>query len=132
MAEQGEYQRARDLSVKFVELLIEESDYSLKIKVDSLVQLFNSVHTLSGIKSYALEKLIDLTLRENCTDILIERARKVVEETAGWNLTIEERRSLYSKVGRALDQLGESGAAFKVLFANLKLYKESDELTQTE
>ena len=113
-------------------MLVEESDYSLKIKVDSLVQLFNSVHTLSGIKSYALEKLIDLTLRESCTDILIERARKVVEETAGWNLTIEERRSLYSKVGRALDQLGESGPAFKVLFANLKLYKESDDLSQTE
>ena len=73
-----------------------------------------------------MEKLIELCIQESCSDIIIDRARKVVQETANWNLTKDERRSLYQKVGRALDQLGESSYAFKVLFTNLKLYDESD------
>ena len=92
LAEEGDYQKTKELTTKFLELLVDESAYSLKIKVDSLVQLFNSIHTKSGIKSLTFEKLIELALQENCADILIERARKVVEETAGWNLTKEERR----------------------------------------
>ena len=92
MAEEGDYQKTKELTTKFVDLLVDESAYSLKIKVDSLVQLFNSIHTKSGIKSLTFEKLIELAIRENCADILIERARKVVEETVGWNLTREERR----------------------------------------
>ena len=61
-------------------------------------------------------------MRENCSDIVVERARKIVQDSKEWSLTKEERRSLYQKVGRALDQIGESGPAFKVIFAYLKLY----------
>ena len=92
LAEEGDYQKTKELTAKFVNLLVDESEYTLKIKVDSLVQLYNSIHTKSGIKSLTFEKLIEVALRENCADILIERARKVVEETVGWNLTREERR----------------------------------------
>ena len=114
---------------------MDQSEYTLKIKVDSLVQIYNSVHSNTGIKSYSFEKLIELCIQESCSDIIIDRARKVVQETSTWNLNKEERRSLYQKVGRALDQLGESSHAFKVLFTNLKLYDESDGpevLSQTE
>ena len=82
-----------------------------------------------------MEKLIELCIQESCSDIIIDRARKVVQETANWNLTKDERRSLYQKVGRALDQLGESSYAFKVLFTYMKLFAESDGqavLSQTE
>ena len=82
---------------------MEQSDFALKVKVDCLVQLYNSVHTNSGIKSFAFEKLIELCLRENCGDIVVERARKIVQESKDWQLTNEERRTLYQKVGRALD-----------------------------
>ena len=112
---------------------MDESEFQLKVKVDSLVQLYNSVHTNSGIKSFAFEKLIDLCLRENCCDIVVERARRIVQESKDWTLTKEERRTLYQKVGRVLDQIGESGPAFKVIFACLKLYEQSDsEIASTE
>lgn len=126
LAESGDYAKAKELTVAFIDLLVEQSEFSLKIKVDSLVQLYNSVHTNSGIKSFAFEKLIDLCLRENCCDIVVERARMIVQESAAWTLTNDERKSLYQKVGRVLDNVGESGAAFKVFFAALKLYEESD------
>ena len=61
--------------MNFIDLLVEQSNFTLKVKVDSLVQLYNSVHTKSGIKSFAFEKLIELCLRENCCDILVDRAR---------------------------------------------------------
>ena len=135
LAESGRdnYAKAKEQTVKFIDLLVEQSNFTLKVKVDSLVQLYNSVHTKSGIKSFAFEKLIELCLRENCCDILVDRARQIVQESQDWNLTQDERRSLYQKVGRALDQLGESGPAFKVIFAYLKLYKQSDSsIAQTE
>lgn len=97
------------------------------------MQLYNSVHTNSGIKSFAFEKLIDLCLRENCCDIVVERARRIVLESKEWTLNKDERRTLYQKVGRVLDQLGESGPAFKVVYAFLKLYEETDTtIAQTE
>ena len=37
LAESGDYEKAKDLSIKFIELLVEQSEYALKIKVDSLV-----------------------------------------------------------------------------------------------
>ena len=81
------------------------------------------MHTNSGIKSFSFEKLIELCLHENCFDIVVERARKIVAESASWNLTKDERRSLYKTSARALDQVGESSCAFKVMHAYLKLYE---------
>ena len=112
LAESGDYDKAKALTVKFIELLLNAQDFALKIKVEALVQLYNSVHTNSGIKSYALEQLITISLDQNCFQNVVERARKVVQDSAAWNLTKEERRSLYQKVGRALDTVGESGYAF--------------------
>ena len=82
LAEEGNYAKAKELTVRFIDLLVEQSTFSLKIKVDSLVQLYNSVHTNSGIKSFAFEKLIEVCLRENCCDIDVERAHKIVQESA--------------------------------------------------
>ena len=95
LAENGDYNKAKELTCRFVNLLVDESQYSLKIKVDALVQLYNSVHTNSGIKSFAFEKLINLCSNENCTDIVLERARQITADSAAWNLTVPERRSLY-------------------------------------
>ena len=103
LAESGDYAKAKEQTIRFIDLLLEQSEYALKVKVDCLVQLYNSVHTNSGIKSFAFEKLIELCLRENCCDIVVERARKIVQESKEWQLSQEERRSLYQKVGRVLD-----------------------------
>ena len=133
MAESGNYDKAKELTVKFVDLMLHESQYSLKIKIDSLVQLYSSVHTNSGIKSLAFEKLIQVCLEAQTTDIIVQRAREIATESANWNLKVAERRSLYQTVGRALDQIGEASAAFKLIHAYLKLYKEGDaDLAQTE
>lgn len=37
LAEEGDYAKAKALTVKFADLLVEESQFSLKIKVDALV-----------------------------------------------------------------------------------------------
>jgi hypothetical protein len=121
LAEIGDYKKAKSLTVAFVNLLV-DSEYALKIKVDCLVQLYNSVHTNSGIKSFSFEKLIELCLVENCFDNVVECVRKIVVESAKWNLTKDERRSLYKTSARALDQTGDSSCAFKVMHAYLKLY----------
>lgn len=72
-------------------------------------------------------------MQEGCSDIVVERARKIVEESANWNLTKVERRSLYMKIARALDQLGESTYAFKVMHAHLKLYEAAEaEVSQND
>ena len=88
--------------------------------------MYNSVHTNSGIKSYAFEKLIELCLRESCSDIVVDRARKIVKDSASWNLSNAERRQLFKVVGRALDKLGESSHAYGVIYSYLKLYEDND------
>ena len=42
---------------------------------------------ISFIKAFSFEKLVELCLRENCCDIVVERARKIVQESKGWQLT---------------------------------------------
>ena len=74
----------------------------------SLVQLYNSVMSESGIKSFAFEKLVQLCMDNNCTDIIIERARVIVQASKDWNLTVDERKSLYKTLGNILDKLNES------------------------
>ena len=71
LAESGSYDKAKELTQQFIDLLLDKSEYSLKIKVDSLVQLYSSILTNSGIKSFAFEKLIELCMEANCTDIII-------------------------------------------------------------
>ena len=104
--------------------------------VSSLVQLYNSVLSDSGIKSYAFEKLIELCKDNDCSEIVIERARQVVQTSKDWKLSDEERKSLYKTIGGILDQLGDSTYAFKVMHAYLRLFKASDakgmEEAQTE
>ena len=75
LAEQGDYAKAKSLTQSFVTLLVDESQFSLKIKVDSLVQLYNSMHANTGIKAFAFTKLFQLCLSNNCSDIIVEQAR---------------------------------------------------------
>ena len=84
------------------------------------------MHTNSGIKSFSFEKLVTLCLAENCTDIVVERARQIVKDSGEWSLSKEERRSLFQAVGKMLDQTGEFSHAFKVMHAYLKLYEQSE------
>ncbi len=102
MVESGDYDKAKSLTQKFIDLLL-ESDYSLKIKTDCLIQLYNSVHTNTGIKSFAFFKLVNLTVENDCFDIIADKAKTIVKDSASWNLSKEEKRELYQQVGRALD-----------------------------
>jgi len=60
LAEAGDYARAKNLTERFISLLCDESDFSLKIKVDCLIQLYNSVHTNTGIKASAFVRLVQI------------------------------------------------------------------------
>ena len=90
------------------------------------MQLYSSVHTNSGFKSLAFEKLITVCLEAQTTDIIVQREREIATDSASWNLGVTERRSLYQTVGRAIDQIGEASAALKLIHAYLKLYKVGD------
>ena len=102
LVESADYAKAKSLTQQFVGLLC-KSEFSLKIKVDALIQLFNSVHTNTGIKSFAFGQLVKLTVENDCFDIIVDKAKSIVKDSAQWNLSIEERRQLYQEVGRALD-----------------------------
>ena len=56
-AETGNYKETKQLAANFISLLL-GSEYSVQIKINCLVQLYNSVLTESGIKSYAFEQLL--------------------------------------------------------------------------
>lgn len=132
LAEQGDYAKAKSLTDQFISLLCDESEYSLKIKVDCLVQLFNSVVTNTGIKAGAFGKLCQLCHMEGCFDIIVERAKNIVKDAAGWNLTKEERRTLFRTVGIVLDAQGHSSTAFHVMYSYLRLYDAKESLAGTE
>lgn len=53
-AEEEHYEETKKLAANFIDLLL-KSDYSIQIKINCLVQLYNSVLTGSGLKSYAFE-----------------------------------------------------------------------------
>lgn len=125
MVEETNYNKARELADKFITILL-DSEYSLSIKITSLVQLYNNVSSDSGLKSLAFERLVQLCMDNNCTDIIIERARQVIETSKDWNLTDEERRSLYKRVANILDKLDDTSYAFKIMHAYVKLFKDGD------
>lgn len=133
-AEEANYPAAKELAVEFMGILL-QSSFSLNIKISALVQLYNSVNMNSGLKGYAFEKLVKLCAEEKCMEIVIMKARTIVDDSQEWDLTLDERRSLYSTVAKSLDQQNDSSYAFKVMHAYLKLFKKQlskEELTLTE
>ena len=54
MAEKSDYEKTKSLTAQFINLLV-DSQYSLKIKIDALVQLYNSIHNNTGVKAFAFE-----------------------------------------------------------------------------
>jgi len=125
LVEVGNYQKAKELTQKYVQLLL-NSHYSLKIKVDCLIQLFNSVLSDSGIKAFAFCSLVEVCDAENCFDIITERAKSIVKDSVSWNLSKAERQDLYKRVGQVLDRQGLSSSAFHVMYSYLRLFEETD------
>ena len=107
MAEETNYDKVKSMTQQFIEALL-ESDFSLNVKISALVQLYNSVSARKGLKAYAFEKLVELCAKENCLEIMIGKARTIVDESKEWDLTDDERRSLYRTVARSLDQQNDS------------------------
>lgn len=94
--------KAKELAAKFLDILI-QSEYTLKIKIESLIQLYLSSAKESGIKAYAFERLVQLCMDNNCIDIIIDRARSVVEQSKDWKLKDQDRKSLYKTIANILD-----------------------------
>lgn len=74
----------------------------------------------------ALERLILLCRANDCTDIIIERARQILDISKDWTLTDAERKSLYKSIATTLDSLDDSTNAFKIMHAYIKLFTEDD------
>ena len=88
--------------------------------------MFNAIHSNSGIKAFAFVELVELCERENQPDIVIERAKSIVKDSADWKLTVEEKRDLFCRIAKSLDRQGVSGGAFEVMHSYLKLFKAGD------
>ena len=85
------------------------------------------MHTQTGIKAFAFEKLLELCQRENCLDIVVDQARNVVKTASTWTLTKEEQRTLFMKVARCLDNAGEFSSAFRLMHAYIRLIENSED-----
>ena len=107
MVEETNYTAAKELAASFTEILL-ESSFALSIKINALVQLFNTVGEKSGLKAYAVEQLVSLCAAEGCLEIMVNKARSVVTDSKDWTLTPIERRSLYKTVAQALDEHHDS------------------------
>lgn len=68
---------------------------------------------------------MELCNRIDRLDIMITKCRSIEEDSANWNLTIDQRRSLYAAVGKLLDSKNDK-AAFKVSQAYIKLFTKKD------
>jgi hypothetical protein len=75
------------------------------------------------MKADAFVNLMDLCARMNRLDIMIQRCRNIETDSATWNLTEEERRTLLKSVAEALDRINDNGA-FKVTQAFLNQYNK--------
>lgn len=56
---------------------------------------------------------------------MIQKCRSIEDDSANWNLTMEERRSLYKAVASVLDSNYDQ-AAFNVTQAYIKLFTSKD------
>lgn len=75
------------------------------------------------MKADAFVNLMELCARMNRLDIMIQRCRNIETDSATWNLTEEERRTLLKSVAEALDRINDNGA-FKVTQAFLNQYNK--------
>jgi len=119
-----EYEESKTMLVQFVNLLVDCDKFSVPSKVNSLLHMYNAC--ARGLKAIAFEKLVSLCANQDCFEILSTRARDVVRESAKWELSDYERKELYQKVARSLDQQKDIGA-FKVLHSFLYLHESASE-----
>lgn len=56
---------------------------------------------------------MDFCKRIDRLDIMIQKCRSIEQDSAKWNLTVEQRRALYAAVGKVLDSINDK-AAFNV------------------
>ena len=84
------------------------------------MQLYNSVNQTSGLRAFAYKSMLAICLKENCTGIMIERAKAIVQDSKDWNLSVVERRTLYQTTAQALDKLQDRRAAKSWLITILR------------
>lgn len=66
---------------------------------------------------------MELANRMDRLDIMITKCRSIENDSANWNLTVDQRRALYCAVAKCLDSNNDS-AAFKVTQAYIKLFSK--------
>lgn len=100
--------------------LIRQSESGLATKINILLYMFNG--TSHGMKATVFRAMVQLCQEEGQLEILIQKARNVVAESASWQLTGDERKSLYLSVAESLDKANDEHA-FAILHAYLRLFE---------
>lgn len=112
----------KQLFVKFMDLIVDSAKLSVPNKVTNLLYAFNA--TKASLKATVFVKLLQLTAKEGCFDILEQRARAVVQDSADWNISTEERRELYHTVAQVLISQNDHGA-FHIMYAYCSLFEKA-------
>lgn len=71
------------------------------------------------MKAFTYEQIVEVCDKDNCLDIISDRAANIEKESKEWKLTQDERRSLYKTVANILDK-NNYNSAYRVMLAYLK------------
>ncbi len=82
--------------------LITESTFSLSIKVEALLQLFNSVRENSPNRRIMFTELMNLLLKEDSIGIMVSQVQNIANVSKDWELSKEQRQSLYLRASEVL------------------------------
>jgi hypothetical protein len=125
------YEELKSVTLEYAQL-IEDSEYPLPVKVNSVLHLFSIFDERSALKGVLFQRLFEICERNGQLKIVVENLKKVEEISRDWALSLEERRNLYRSCALTLDRNNEPVAAFQVMMAYLKLFQKSqvDELAK--
>lgn len=118
------YDELKAVTLEYTKL-IEESEYPLSIKVNSVLHIFSIFEEKSALKGVVFQRLFELCDKNGQLKIIVENLKKIEEISRDWAMSLDERRSLYRSCALTLDRNNEPVAAFNVMIAFLKLFQKS-------
>lgn len=101
-----QYDCLKAITIEYCKLL-EDSEYPLSIKVNSVLHIFSIFDEKSALKGVVFQRLFEQCDRNHQLKIIVENVKKIEEISKDWNMSIEERKELYRSSAITLDKNNE-------------------------
>jgi len=85
------YEELKSITVEYCKL-IEDSEYPLSIKVNSVLHIFSIFDEKSALKGGVFQRLFELCDRNDQLKIIVENVKNIEEISKDWELSLDERR----------------------------------------